>query len=167
MKSITYQQGLDTLRSKDSYSRLPTILDMHRSMRETVWLKLLGDSWTSCDNISIHAEYLRAILSGKFNARPMMTSSEWRHLNALPETVTIFRGCGSHNLSGLSWTTERTIAEKFPFLNRYRVRDPQLIIATVAKRDIVAFKNDRDESEVIALRPEVESIESLVAEVAT
>jgi hypothetical protein len=44
---------------------------------------------------------------------------------------------------------DRNVALMFPFLSRYRVKIPMLISATVKKSKVLAFKQDRDESEII------------------
>lgn len=66
-------------------------------------------------------------------------------------------------MDGLSWSLDREIASKFPFLNRYRVAKPVLITATVSKSKILALKLDRGEREVITLVPKRVSVEQLVA----
>jgi hypothetical protein len=85
----------------------------------------------------------------------MMTYEERDQLEALPDVVTIYRGCYQNNKHGLSWSLSKEIAEKFPLLNRYwrPTEQPYLVTAKVNKDDIIALKNDRGESEVITYRP--------------
>lgn len=78
-----------------------------------------------------------------------MTAAERAAYDALPSRVTIYRGCGDHNIFGTSWTLDESIARQFPFFHRYRVADPLLVTAQVNKRAILALKQDRDEQEVI------------------
>lgn len=66
----------------------------------------------------------------------------------------MYRGCYKTNKRGFSWSLEREVAARSPFLYRYRQDDQALLVrATVAKRDIVALKHDREEAEVICWRP--------------
>lgn len=57
------------------------------------------------------------------------------------------------NERGLSWTWSRAVAERFPFMRRYRAADPVLVTATVSRKRITAVKLDpeRQENEVIVL----------------
>ena len=87
--------------------------------------------------------------------REMMTDEELEAYAALPDVVTIYRGCYKANKWGLSWSLSRQVAEEFPTLLRYR-RDgeqPLLVTAKIMKTDVVAVKMDRGEQEVIAWRP--------------
>ena len=70
------------------------------------------------------------------------------------DQLTVYRGCYATNKWGFSWSLEREVAARLPFLHRYRQEDQALLVrATVAKRDIVALKHDRQEAEVICWRP--------------
>lgn len=77
-------------------------------------------------------------------------------------------GCGRDvNEGGLSWSTDRKVAERFPFLMRYRVTwsgtliDPVLITAEVERDHIIALRLQRDEREIITRQARIVSIESL------
>jgi len=63
----------------------------------------------------------------------------------------VYRGCYAVNRAGLSWSTDCTVAERFPRLARYLRpgRQPILRTGTVA-RDRVTLKLDRSEQEIIA-----------------
>lgn len=146
----------EELRLANSYSRLPILLEMARYLEDDKWLQLLGKEWESCDNIGHHIDGLMRspLAHAERPIRSMMTSSEMVKLTCLPDTVTIYRGCYAINKWGLSWSLSQTIAESFPFLNRYFRGDrPLLVTAQVRRQDIIAVKLDRDESEVIAYRP--------------
>lgn len=66
--------------------------------------------------------------------------------------LTPARGCYASNKRGLSWSLKREVAERFPFVNRYRQTEgrPLLIKASVSKKSVIASKIDRDEAEIIA-----------------
>ena len=139
----------------NSYTRLPVLIaawaDMDLEPRG--WLQVLGEEWTGCDNISQHAARLIGETPfGRWRDHPgaMMDPPEQAALAALPDTITIFRGCYLGNARGLSWSTCREVAQRFPRLHRYRQDGtPLLVRATVRKSDIIALKLDREEREII------------------
>ncbi|MGF6905320.1 hypothetical protein [Paraburkholderia sp. GAS348] len=131
------------------------------------WLTLLGQHWSSCDNVWEYTKELKYALF--LNATPctvpeMMNDSERQALAALPDTVTIYRGCGPLNMKGCCWTLDRNIAEEFTVMGRYEQREPLLITATVKRNRIVALKLDRDEQEVLTFNAKRVSVDPLSAE---
>ena len=156
-------------RECNSYDRLPTLIDLCSSMNPHQWLSVLGKIWGTCDNITDYKEdLLDTPPFAELTNNPlvwrnhMMTANERAALAKLPPRVTIYRGCYEHNKDGLSWTINRRVAASFPFLHRYRSRGtPLLIKATIPRDQILALNNDREEDEVIALRPEIQSIRHL------
>lgn len=81
----------------------------------------------------------------------MMEPEELTALAQMPERFTVYRGCYSWNRSGLSWTLNRAIAEKFPTMARFwhPTKQPFLRIGTV-RRARAVLKLCRNESEIIA-----------------
>jgi hypothetical protein len=79
----------------------------------------------------------------------MMTDEDKQAFNALPEVVTVYRGCQKGlNENGLSWTTDKDKAEFFA----HRFRKQGIILKRqVRKSEIVAMLTGRGESEVIVL----------------
>ncbi len=148
---MTLDEALEAVRFCNSYSRLPAIIDCHDcglSQRDT--LVLLGECWSICDNVSSYAEDLDEILPAR-TSPDMMTDGERTALAALPARVTVYRGADARvNERGFCWSLDRTIAERFPFLNRYRASNPVLVTAVVARPRIIALKLCRNEAEVIA-----------------
>ena len=160
-------RAVAALKFCDSYTRLPTLLDLatrrrHRLSR-TDFLRLLGENWTGCDNIGIHQERL-AILVPDGPSREMMTAEEWTASEQLPDIVAIYRGAGRGvNERGLSWSIDRAVAESFPFLNRYRADQPVLVSATVTRTAIAALKLARQEAEVITKHAAIVRVEALTS----
>ena len=79
----------------------------------------------------------------------MMDDEERAELVALPEPIIGYRGCYGHNIDGVSWSLDESIAMDFPFQDRYRadqskVGPPLLARATVKKPRFV-LKLDRGE----------------------
>jgi hypothetical protein len=147
----------ESLRFANSYNRLPTLLDAYKrgwGRRHTcTWFAVLSECWSSCDNISCFQRELEIIFRRNRNLWVEMTPSNERGaLDALPEVVTIYRGCGTENKLGLSWSLSREVAAKFPFLHRYKTPNPLLITARIKRAKIVGLMlEDRGEEEVIAL----------------
>ncbi len=135
----------------NSYTRLPNLIDCYRTCDRDDCLRVLGDIWTVCDNIGEHKADLRCILPR--SAEPlMMTPEELAELEALPDPLTVSRGADRGvNERGLSWSLDRDVAARFPFLNRYGARNPVLVTASVGKRSVTALKNCREERELIIL----------------
>ena len=81
----------------------------------------------------------------------------------LPEIVTVYRGADfQRNVVGLSWSLDRSMARQFPTsFNRYRALEPVLITAKVQRSQIIAYKQERGESEIITKDVDVVAIESL------
>ena len=117
----------------------------------------LKDAWTigvgTGDPKAI--EYFR-----KVDGRLMMDEKEQLYFDALPDEVTIYRGCnikelnylkkkGNTSCLGISWTTDRGVAEFFAF--RVGNRDRVVVSAVVKKSSIITFINNRDEYECIFL----------------
>jgi hypothetical protein len=83
----------------------------------------------------------------------MMTEGEQKAFSELPDELIVYRGCTTINKWGPSWTLDRSVAESFPFLNRYHHGEnrPLLVKARIKKSEISALKLGRDESEVVCL----------------
>jgi integration host factor subunit beta len=148
----------------NSYDRLPTLIDAYYSDKISLdeLFMALRDNWTSFDNISRYMVDLEDILeSGYRTIYLMMDKKEQEYFEELPDTVTIYRGCDEQNQSGICWSLDRDIAIEFPFLHRYKAKNPVLVTATVCKDEIVAVKLNRDEFEVIFFSPETTMVTPL------
>lgn len=139
----------------DSYSRLPVLLDLWRTMRISTAeaIAAIGEIWSSCDNIGEHSNELFVLLAvGEGGERKeLMTEDEQEAYAKLPETVRVYRGCYDFNRDGFSWSLDKAVAERFPVLNRYchKKHQPLLLTMDVPKSAILAVKLDRHEQEVI------------------
>jgi hypothetical protein len=121
-------------------------------MNHEAWLKLLGLEWTRCDNVRHHQPRLRRVLGMGGPLLPMMDNAEQTTFAALPDRLTVYRGCSSRFLRGVSWSLNPDVARGFVKLARYRVPDPVLVTAIVRKQDVLAIKLDRQEEEVITFK---------------
>ena len=147
----------------ESFTRLDVLLEQRRRLPRAVWLKLLGQLWTVCDNVGKRRLTLRKVLGVKGPLLPMMDSDERAAYRRLPDVVTIYRGCGARNLLGASWSLDRDVAARFPFLGRYLAAQPLLLTATVAKESVLAVKLGRDEAEIVTFVARRRRVDSLLA----
>lgn len=152
---VSYAKAEKIMMQCDSYNRIEALVTLADRMKRTVFFRLLGEWWSRCDNTGVFKYELEEYVFSNWQEYPqlmrkMMTRRELTAYDALPETVTIYRGCYKSNESGLSWTLSCEIAEKFPYFTRYWQKgQPLLITAEVDKKDIIALKLCRDESEII------------------
>jgi len=117
--TLTYDEANETLFIEESYSRLGAIYRLYHHMQRADWFNLLGLWWSSCYNIRRYRLALKALMGTEGPIREMMDEEEQVAYDALPDTITVYRGCGEINKVGASWTTDRSVAEKFPFYGRY------------------------------------------------
>lgn len=144
-----------------SHERMDAVMHLQNQMAIgemalSSWLVLLGKVWTGCDNIGLYRSDLVEVLKEWHEAPTttlpkLMSRKEKAAFDALPDQVTIYRGCGPRNRDGLSWSISREVAMKFPFTNRYETEEPILLTATVSKCRIAALKLDRNEQEAIVV----------------
>ncbi len=146
---INRVEAMGLIATENSYSRLPFIISLHGRMSPKEWLVLLGEYWSVCDNIGEHIAVLQRLIP-QGNVPAMMKRTERWKLRELPEVVPIFRGA-DHGVNdvGLSWSLNRVVAARFPFLNRYKARRPVLHSGLVERDRITAIKLGRTEDEVI------------------
>jgi len=150
LKRLTYGIGID------SFNRMVSLLNSRPYARHSedywgVWFEALGDAWSSCDGIGRYRDTLWFLFFGHPEARRKFTPAEDREVfDKLPERVTVFRGCGPDNRLGFSWSLDREVAERFPFLSRYRQAHPLLLEASVPKSRVFGYLSDRQEQEIVA-----------------
>jgi hypothetical protein len=140
-----------------SYSRAEVLLSNRPTALRggrvvgTEWFKVLGEWWSTCDNISDHRHIFRSILKRASRAQlhAMMNEEERENWAQLPDTIQAWRGCDAYDHTGLSFSLSVDTAEGFPFLMRYRTKSPTLITAIIPKKFAV-LKLDRNEDEIIS-----------------
>jgi hypothetical protein len=137
----------------NSYSRMGVVLRNRPQMHREEWFQQLGHEWAGCDNIARWRTVLRPILQCASRAEldMMMTTEERAALAAMHDQFEVWRGCYVINMPGLSWTVDRTIAERFPLLSRYRrLNNQPLLRRGMVKRARAVLKLQRKEAEIIA-----------------
>jgi hypothetical protein len=126
---------------------------------KTYW-ELLGDIWTDTENLWQNLEKWRDCLTADRRWRNHLMNAEERGtLQLYPPRFTVYRGfTAPGSVLGLSWTTNQIVA-KF-FARRLAPRDNLLFVAqgTVRRRDVIAYFNGRDESEIVVLPEHVRDL---------
>src|ERR1700723_4783770 len=112
-----YEQLSNLATLSNSFSRLPNLLEVAPQYPRRIWLRVLGESWDVCDEISKYQDRLWPLLKrprGRSNARidEMTSVAERQRLDNFPddELIPIFRGCGHHNIDGICWSLDRSKA---------------------------------------------------------
>lgn len=156
---LTGKESLKALRRSvfcfcDSYQRLPAVLHFGRDPKNPLkWFRLLGGAWETFDNVGRHKDIILERLQDATRAQldAMMSKAERAAWAVLPEEITAFRGCSQINLDGMSFSLDRDIAAKFPYLQRYPAEGPILVEARIQKRFSV-LKLGRGEREIISAK---------------
>lgn len=129
---------------------------------ETYW-QLLGEIWVDSENIWQNEEEWKTYLDpADRNLREqfIMDEDDQAMLDMLPDKIKVYRGFtveGREN--GLSWTTD-SIRAKW-FARRFVVEDDErarVAIGWVAKADVIAHFNRRNESEIVVLPEDVKDM---------
>ncbi len=119
---------------------------------DVAWPVLIYN-WSICDGLYTNrGPYLDLMRHLKHQWPPISfyNADDQHFWNALPDIVTVFRGCGRRQVRGLSWTTNREIAAFFAKGGRFRPPyAPSIACATVSKSDIFFIKTSRKEAEIV------------------
>ena len=139
-----------------SSSRIGGLLNVAEAtdMEPEDWISLLGECWSSFDSIGPHQDELYdAVVSMVADPHviipALMDEDEHRAFDALPNAITVYRGCGPKNRNGFSWSLDEEIARNFPRGPRYWQPEPLLLTLTIPKSRAAALKLDRQEKEII------------------
>jgi len=130
--------------------RVEALLRVVDQLPDEEYWPLVGEVWVDSENIWQNLDKWVGLLS---SVRPqrhlMMTEEERAALGALPDRLTIYRGCTPQNRRGLSWTLDRDKA--LWFAKRFR-QDGSVVTQRVFKRQVVAHFTGRGESEVVVVK---------------
>ena len=158
-----YREQILWTGSHEVARRSKIIFDVFAKLGDESGFRFLGEQWQMLETSACLAGWIEhAVARRQLSAarRVFMDSDERAAYAALPPRITVWRGCGSvQSAIGLSWTTDRAVAERFA---EYAVGGrrryfgmvgtaPLLATANVRKSDVFAVKLGRDEHEVIVL----------------
>jgi hypothetical protein len=107
--------------------------------------------WTRCDAPWCWRTYLAEELRSTLQhvaLTDVLGADEREWFTALPDDITIYRGCERGRERGLSWTTDINIASGFAKGKRCINRVPTLMTAIIPKRHVFGVFLERKESEL-------------------
>jgi hypothetical protein len=111
------------------------------------------ENWCICDGLWPLRQIMLSTLRRRVAQRSpieFLSLADRDFYDALPDRVTVLRGCSRRRVRGLAWTTDRVRAEFFARGGRLgRQPDPVIACAEIAKADIFFVSTGRDESEVV------------------
>ena len=125
------------------------------------YAEMLKECWVTEENPNQDANVSTTEAVTMFRkAKGLMDADEQAHFDALPEVVNIYRGVSpGREKFGLSWTDNREKA--LWFKGRFEHGDEHgiLLTATIAKDDVLAYINARDEQEVVVDIHKLENVQ--------
>lgn len=135
----------------DNTGRLGLALDLlgHETSGAVFWT-VLCELWCLSDNTWNHQPQLCFSMAFFARTRRRYIPVEKQPPDYLPKIVTVWRGCSMERVQGVSWTLDRTVAEKFARGHRgIEVPNPVLASAEIHKTAIYFVENEREEQEVV------------------
>jgi len=115
-----------------------------------VWLLF----WSRTDYSADFHDNLPGMFKRKGPAYPYYDDAEKETYHSLPDTITVYRGCDRRFVSGVSWSTERKVAEYFGMGGRGPIPEhPVIITGTITKSSPDLFYVSHGEGEIVC-RPQ-------------
>lgn len=85
--------------------------------------------------------------------RFVMRPADRRIFDALPETVTVYRGCNSFDaIGGYSWTLSKSVAEAFAHRVSRALGEPLIATMSIPRWCLLAYFDERNEQEIVVER---------------
>lgn len=137
----------------NSTDRLAAMLALTEGADASVFWTVFHRAWSNCDDTWDQRAALYSALVRHAPAVPHLKGNDLEFWNALPEVVTVYRGGDWLRRRGMSWTTDKEVAEGFARGHRnIRPVWPVVLEARIKKRSVLTVFTDRSESEVL-VRP--------------
>ncbi len=121
-------------------------LDYEVSLTHVEYWQLLKSAYMDDDHVFVNAELYRDLYKADVPGGPRsgMNESELEVFDALPDTVTIYRGAVPERWRGFSWSLERPVAERFS-----KRTSGYVFTADVPRAALIAYYDERSEAEVL------------------
>jgi hypothetical protein len=139
--------------------RLDAIIVFERFMDDAGYWQCVNDAWTSmegCGSGSNSRCFARLFSSKRPGRENLMSELERATLEALPDTISVYRGFVGRRGRGLSWSRSRKVAEWFARRFACLGGQPTLIEGVAHKDKVLAYLNDRQEQEIVILPEHVQ-----------
>lgn len=133
--------------------RMDFIVTWQNSIRADKYWELVRGVWSQVENLWQYTDsHIRKVFKGqtKSNNPELFHEEDLKTWNAMPEKISIYRGCQTVNRWGWSWTTSLKTARWFA--TRYGPPDPAVITVHGFPRDKAVFfahAGGRSENEVV------------------
>ena len=127
--------------------RLDALLKYADKLSDHEYWETAGDVWTDSENIwENREEWLDVLSSARPGREAFMSEEERAAFEALPETITIYRGTAYPDESGFSWTLNRATARWFA--DRFG-HGGEVLTETIPRDAAFAFLTGRGEEEIV------------------
>ncbi len=133
--------------------RIDALMERADDMHDNEFWNAVGAVWIDSENIHQDGDSWRMLLGSDRPGREnTMDEVEQAALAALPDTLTVFRGCtGEDAADGFSWTLDRAKAEWFANRYAHRRENALVVTGTIDKVDVIAHFLGRNETEIVCL----------------
>jgi len=170
-RAIVCEDWLTAVMLYEQPWRIEALLAFEERMTDAEYGQCLRFAWTMNDNVSQYGDIMQRIFApeGRTTEMPrlVMTEAERAVYDGLRDVVEVFRGCGSANRAGWSWTTQHDQANWFACrwmgINREQFSG-LLLTGRCSKKDIIAYLDSRDEAEIVIDPDDVEIMRSVTVE---
>lgn len=136
-----------------SGKRLVILLDLLKLAPSDLFWHALLTAWSGIDDTwSQRVRLLGAMRkhARRLNPHTFMSQEERREFDALPVSITVFRGCSRRRSNSVSWTLRKDVAEGFARGHRgIPVPDPVMASGQITKDGVFAFLLNREEAELL------------------
>ncbi len=136
-----------------SHSRLMDMIDLLFHEDPDVFFGVFNEVWNSCDNTWRYHDHVLILLESnnvKSHFSNHLDADGEKFFAALPQTITVYRGCSREEKRGISWTTSEKVAASFAVGHRgIPVPHAAVFRATIFKADLLTVIVNRKESEVL------------------
>ncbi|MPY73091.1 MAG: hypothetical protein GEU87_02420 [Alphaproteobacteria bacterium] len=140
-------------RGVDSHTRLAAMLDELTGQPPHIFWPVFCEVWSTCDNNWMFHDNLLRRLRYRHARTPSyayLPDDKRAFFDALPDIVTVYRGCSANRVKRISWTTDLAVATGFAQGHRWiPVHDPVIAKSTIPKASIFMMMSDRDEKEIV------------------
>ena len=137
----------------NSFDRADALLYVTEDEPADVFWNVMIKLWNECDFIWPLRDMMLSTLRrrrAELSPIALLKAADRDFYNALPDRVTIYRGCGRRRIRSLPWTTDREQAAFFAkSLSSGTPSDLVIAEARIDKAEIFFVSTTRDESEVV------------------
>ena len=136
--------------------RMHALVEYAPQMDDAEYWQELGSVWCGIEDPRTYLGELPWLFNPEYRGTKkrhlMMTEEERVALQALPDKLTIYRGCAEENRVGFSWSMDREQGNWFARrcgLGAWNDSGPFLLIGECRKSDVIAHFTRRDEAEIV------------------